>query len=274
MASRRLAFALPLALAVAAACTPLPPRFAPGVPVQWVGSPTFDLRRPQYVILHHTSDDTAQQALATLTNPARMVSAHYLVGRDGTVYQLVDERDRAWHAGASRWGADEDINSASIGIELDNDGAEPYPEAQLTALLALLADLKSRYDIPRENFLGHGDVAPGRKVDPGALFPWRTLAERGFGMWCDAPVAPAQSVTPAQAGARVDFALPDNASDPGLRRGDRELLALVGYDTANLDAAIGAFNRHFMALEDETTLSPEGRAVLECLAGLRKAPSR
>ena len=254
MASRRLAFAL--AVAAAAACTPIPPRFAPGVPVRWVASPNFDLRRPQYVILHHTSDDTAQQALATLTDPARRVSAHYLVGRHGTVYQLVDERDRAWHAGASRWGADTDINSASIGIELDNNGDEPYPEAQVAALLALLADLEARYDIPRENFLGHGDVAPGRKVDPGALFPWRALAERGFGMWCEAPAA----------------ALPGDAS--GMRRDDADLLALIGYDTSNLDAAVRAFNRHFMALEDEPTLSAEGHAVLECLAEPRMPSAR
>lgn len=247
MQFRRLVFALALA---AGACTPIPPRFVPGVPVRWVASPNFDLRRPQYVILHHTTNDTAVQALATLTSPERMVSAHYLVGRDGTVYQLVDERHRAWHAGSSRWGSDEDLNSASIGIELDNDGHEPYPEAQVQALLALLADIKTRHEIPRENFLGHGDVAPGRKVDPGALFPWKRLAERGFGMWCDETVASAHEVTPDT------------------------LLALVGYDVSNLDAAIRAFNRHFMALEDEPALSPQGRAVLECLAASTKAPSR
>ena len=264
MPPRRIAAALVVLLATAA-CTPIPPRFTPGVPVRWVASPNFDLRRPQYVILHHTTNGTAVQALATLTSPERMVSAHYLVGRDGTVYQLVDERYRAWHAGASRWGADSDINSASIGIELDNDGHEPYPDVQVQALLALLADLEARHDIPRENFLGHGDVAPGRKVDPGALFPWKLLAQRGFGMWCDAPVAPAPDVAPAQAGTQ--------SWDPGLR-GDDTLLALVGYDVTNLDAAIRAFNRHFMALEDEPTLSAEGRAVLECLAAATKAPSR
>ena len=247
MHSRRLIAALAL---VTAACTPIPPRFAPGVPVHWIASPNFDWRRPQYVILHHTSNDTAAPALATLTDPQRMVSAHYLVARDGTVYQLVDERYRAWHAGTSSWGSDEDINSASIGIELDNNGHEAYPEVQVQALLALLADVKSRHDIPRENFLGHGDVAPGRKVDPGALFPWRELAEHGFGMWCDTPMG----------------ALPGDALGPGLRRGDQDLLLLVGYDTTNLDAAIRAFNRHFMALEDEPALSPEGHAVLECLA--------
>jgi N-acetylmuramoyl-L-alanine amidase len=246
-----------------AACTPVPPRFAPGVPVRWAGSPSFDLRRPQYVILHHTTNETAQQALATLTNPLRMVSAHYLVARDGTIYQLVDERMRAWHAGISRWGGDTDINSASIGVELDNDGREPYPEVQIEALLALLADVKARHDIPAANFLGHGDVAPGRKVDPGILFPWRRLAQHGFGAWCDAPAG-----APAQAAHAAGPVTPVPAASS-----DADGLALFGYDVANLDAAIRAFNRHFMGLDDEPALSAEGRAVLECLVRLTRAPS-
>jgi N-acetylmuramoyl-L-alanine amidase len=228
--------------------------------VHHVASPSFDQRRPQYVILHHTSNPTAAQALATLTDPERMVSAHYLVARDGTIYQLVDERDRAWHAGTSRWGSDTDINSSSIGIELDNTGFEPYPAAQLEALLALLADIEARHGIPRANFLAHGDVAPGRKVDPSADFPWKVLAQHGFGAWCDAPaVAPAPSVTPAQAGAQSS---------------DADLLALFGYDVADPEAATRAFNRHFMALEDEPRLSAQGRAVLECLVAATKEPSR
>jgi N-acetylmuramoyl-L-alanine amidase len=239
-----------------AACTPVPPRFAPGIAVRQVASPSFDLRRPQYVILHHTTNGTAARALATLTDPARMVSAHYLVGRDGVVYQLVDERYRAWHAGASRWGAETDINSASIGIELDNDGFEPYPPAQVDALLALLADIEARHEIPRENFLAHGDVAPGRKVDPGALFPWNTLAQRGFGAWCDEPVTPDRTVTPDE---------PVTPAEAGARSSDAQALALFGYDVTNLEAAVRAFNRHFMALEDEPALSGAGRAMLACL---------
>jgi N-acetylmuramoyl-L-alanine amidase len=257
--------ALAAAALALAACTSVPPPFLPGIEVRHVPSPNFDLRRPRFVILHHTTNDTAARALATLTDRERMVSAHYLVGRDGVVYQLVDERYRAWHAGTSRWGSETDINSASLGIELDNTGFEPYPPAQLRALLALLADIRSRHDIPRENFLAHGDVAPGRKVDPGALFPWKVLAQHGFGAWCDEPVAappepvvPAP-VSPAQAGA---------ALSP-----DAEALALFGYDVSSPDAAIRAFNRHFMALEDEPVLSPEGRAVLACLLLATRAPS-
>jgi N-acetylmuramoyl-L-alanine amidase len=253
-----------LCVLAAAACTSVPPRFEPAIPVRHVASPNFDLRRPQYVILHHTTNPTAAQALATLTDPARMVSAHYLVARDGTIYQLVDERDRAWHAGASRWGADTDINSASIGIELDNTGVEPYPAAQIEALLKLLADIQARHDIPRANFLAHGDIAPGRKVDPSASFPWKLLAQNGFGAWCDAPAAaPVQPVTPPQ---------PVTPAQAGAESSDQDLLALFGYDVANPDAAVRAFNRHFMALEDEPTLSVAGRAMLECLVRERTKP--
>src|SRR5215831_7488647 len=103
------------------ACASAPERV--GVPsAEWLPSPNFDDRRPVFVVIHHTSNDTVAQALSVLRDPAREVSAHYLVGRDGHVYQLVDERKRAWHAGVSRWGGDPDLNSSSIGIELDNDG--------------------------------------------------------------------------------------------------------------------------------------------------------
>jgi N-acetylmuramoyl-L-alanine amidase len=142
-------------------------------------SPNFDQRRPNFVILHQTTNATVDKALATLTDPARKVSAHYLIGRDGKSLQLVDESARAWHAGESRWGGMSDLNSASIGIELDNTGDEPFAEPQITALLALLAELRERYRIPAANVLAHGDVAPTRKVDPAATFPgaaWRRPA--------------------------------------------------------------------------------------------------
>src|SRR5258706_14697731 len=103
------------------------------VPLEWRPSPNFDERRPNYVIIHATSDDTAEDALRTLTDPQRKVSSHYLIGRDGTVYQLVDERARAWHAGESQWGPDTDINSGSLGIELDNNGREPFSNVQISA---------------------------------------------------------------------------------------------------------------------------------------------
>ena len=148
------------------------------LPVVQHPSVNFNERRPSFVILHHTGNPDTRRALGTLSNPVAEVSAHYLVARDGTIYYLVDEMKRAWHAGDSWWGGPIDMNSASIGIELDNDGREPYAEQQIVVLLALLADIQQRYGIPAANFIGHGDIAPGRKVDPGVHFPWRRLAEQ------------------------------------------------------------------------------------------------
>ena len=236
-ATRSLLIVLALLLA---ACAPIVQRA--GIPTQWRASPNFDERRPNFVIIHHTTNDNADQALRTLTDPARGVSAHYLVGRNGTVYQLVDERARAWHAGASKWGSETDVNSSSLGIELDNNGHEPFPEAQISALLALLADIQNRYRIPRTNFLGHADVAPRRKVDPSGYFPWKTLADRGFGLWCDPP-------------------FPDSPLPPN----DRVQLQALGYDVSNLDAAIHAFKLHFVQDGDLRVLTDGDRALLRCL---------
>ena len=231
---------VPATLLALAACAPLPQRA--GIPTEWQPSPNFNERRPNFVILHHTSDDSVAQALRSLTNPLRAASAHYLIGRDGNIIQLVDERARAWHAGASKWGADTDLNSASLGIELDNNSNEPFPEAQISALLRLLADIKERYHIPAANFLGHADVAPGRKVDPSGYFPWKTLADHGYGLWCDPPFAP-----------------PPLPFDPAM-----ELRAL-GYNTDDLAAALRAFKLHFLPQEQAPGLNDDGRALLYCL---------
>lgn len=230
------------------ACAPAPVRTS--LASRWTPSPNFDARRPDFVIIHHTSDNEIDAALATLTNPAREVSAHYLIERDGTLYQLVDERARAWHAGKSKWGFETDLNSASIGIELDNNGHEPYTEPQVASLLALLADLKARYHIPTANFLGHGDIAVGRKVDPSALFPWKRLADRGFGLWCDP--GPFQPLVP------VDVPLS---------------LQSLGYDVSDPEAATRAFNRHFMGVEDSAQLTPEAAGVLDCLVREARSPA-
>ena len=147
-----------------------------------IASPNFDQRKPNYVILHHTGSDNADRALRTLTSAESRVSAHYLIDRDGKTIQLVEESARAWHAGKSYWGGNTDMNSVSVGIELDNNGSEPFAEAQIEALLILLADLKQRHNIPAANFIGHADVAPARKEDPSAFFPWDVLAQNGFGL--------------------------------------------------------------------------------------------
>ena len=128
---------------------------------------------------------SAPEAEDRLCDPAFEVSAHYLIGRDGAIVQLVDERLRAWHAGAGAWGGVRDVNSRSIGIELDNDGQTLFPAAQMQALVTLLRAVRARWSIPRERVIGHSDMAPGRKVDPGPLFDWRGLAEAGLSVWPD-----------------------------------------------------------------------------------------
>lgn len=214
-----------------------------GLPMQWKASPNHDARRPNFVILHHTTNDTAEQGLRTLTDPLQKVSAHYLIGRDGTRYQLVDERARAWHAGTSYWGGNRDVNSASIGIELDNNGNEAFAEAQIVSLLALLGDLRTRYAIPGANVLGHADVAPQRKADPSRFFPWRRLALQGFGLWCEPPYPPAP---------------------PGFD----SLLALqaIGYDVSRPEAAVSAFRLHFMPQAGDELPGTALDDALACLA--------
>ena len=225
---------------VVAACTPLPQRA--GVPTQWQPSPNFDERRASFVVIHYTGSDTAADALNTLTGRRAGVSAHYLIVRDGTIVQLVDERSRAWHAGESWWGGSFDVNSTSIGIELDNNGREPYPQIQIDALLSLLADLRLRHRLPSTSFLGHSDVAPRRKSDPGPLFPWRTLAAGGFGPWCDPP-----------------YPEPPPGFDPALG------LRAIGYDVRDFGAAVTAFHSHFTPDEIATELSERDRGLIYCL---------
>jgi N-acetylmuramoyl-L-alanine amidase len=153
-----------------------------------VTSPNFNdrLLPVSMVVLHYTGMRTAGEALARLCDPSSQVSAHYLIDEDGTVTCMVPEEKRAWHAGKSYWRGESDINSASIGIELVNPGHEfgyrPFPEPQMDALLPLLADMMDRHDIPRANVVGHSDVAPARKVDPGEYFDWARLGELGLAL--------------------------------------------------------------------------------------------
>ena len=147
-----------------------------------VESPNRDERKlpVTMVVLHYTGMQTAGEALDRMCDPEAKVSAHYMIEEDGTVTQLVPEEKRAWHAGQSYWRGINDVNSASVGIELVNPGHEwgyrPFPEAQMGALLPLLANILDRHDIPRANVVGHSDVAPARKQDPGELFDWERLA--------------------------------------------------------------------------------------------------
>lgn len=180
------------------------------------------------IVLHYTALPTCEDSLARLcdpTNSAGRVSAHYLVDVDGTIYQLVDESKRAWHAGVGSWRGLDKINDRSVGIEIQNIGlAEngkrvPYPAHQIDAVVAICRDIKARYGIANRDIFGHSDSAPTRKQDPGEAFPWRTLADAGVGIWTDDFVDTSKSI-------------PD-------------MLTKIGYDVSDLDKAIIAFQRHF-----------------------------
>lgn len=153
-----------------------------------VDSPNWNERKRaiSMVVLHYTGMKTAVEALERMCDAEAEVSAHYMIDEDGIVTRLVPEEKRAWHAGRSYWRGESDVNSASIGIELVNPGHEwgyrAFPEAQMDALLPLLADILDRHDIPRANVVGHSDIAPARKQDPGELFDWRRLARLGLAL--------------------------------------------------------------------------------------------
>jgi N-acetylmuramoyl-L-alanine amidase len=159
----------------------------------WVDllSPNFDLRPVggsiDILLLHYTGMESAQAAIDRLRSPLAKVSAHYLVDEDGSVYRLVGEDKRAWHAGVSRWAGEADINARSIGVELVNPGHEfgyrAFPDPQMMALVALARGIVERHSIPAARVLGHSDVAPLRKADPGELFDWKRLAGAGIGLW-------------------------------------------------------------------------------------------
>jgi N-acetylmuramoyl-L-alanine amidase len=228
------------------------------------------------VIIHHTAQDSTAQTLKTFTLTRTQVSAHYVIGRDGRVYHMLNDYLRAWHGGAARWGNDTDINSSSIGIELDNNGTEPFAEPQLTSLLKVLAGLKKTYNIPTANFIGHADIAPTRKNDPSARFPWQRLAEKGYGLWYDAEALtsppPADSTAglpgtlPLPRRALADSTLVDarlaqlNNAPPPIT--PQEALRIIGYDTRNLPAAIRAFKLHFIPQNVNGPLSEADLRIL------------
>jgi N-acetylmuramoyl-L-alanine amidase len=234
--SARLAIAC---AAMLAGCGGMPPAATTTI---YVPSPNHNERRPNFIIVHDTTNDTIERPLKTLTDPSQEVSAHYLIGRDGSLYQLVDESRRAWHAGQSYWGGLTDLNSASIGIELDNTGDEAYAEAQIVRLIALLKDIQARYRIPSGNVLGHGDIAPRRKVDPGRYFPWERLAKEELGAWCPQD---------------WESNLPEG--------GPVLLLQAIGYDVTDPIAALKAFRRHHFASDAEGEASAVELRWMHCL---------
>lgn len=178
----------------------------------WHPSPNFGERRcgalPDMVMLHYTAMPSTQAALDWLCNAAAEVSAHYLVGRDATVWQMVREEDRAWHAGAGAWGDVEDVNSRSIGIEISNDGAEPFGAPQMAAVRELLSGILRRWAIPAQRVVAHSDTAIGRKIDPGLRFDWKALALEGVSIWPDDGGPEADFL---QSARRFGYVWPDDA---------------------------------------------------------------
>lgn len=202
-------------------------------PLFWAGTTNFGMRKPNFVIIHHTAQKACDTTLHTFTLPRTQVSAHYVICKDGTIHHMLNDYFRAWHAGNSKWGNVTDVNSVSIGIELDNNGFETFAEAQINSLLLLLKKLKKVNTIPTANFIGHADIAPKRKVDPNKYFPWQLLSQNGFGFWYDT--------------SNVKIPPDFNAI---------QSLRIIGYDTRDSVAAIRAFKLHFVQ-QDTTQLITE-----------------
>jgi N-acetylmuramoyl-L-alanine amidase len=213
-------------------------------------SPNFDARAlpVSMVVLHYTGMIDGASAIARLADPEAKVSAHYVVAEDGQIIRMVNEANRAWHAGRSWWRGISDINSASIGIEIVNPGHEfgyrPFPEAQIDAVIHLLGGIVRRHGITRGNVVGHSDVAPARKDDPGELFPWHRLAKLRLAL-----PRPTKNL------------MDPHWSDAGF------LLALerFGYDIADGPAAVRAFQRRFRPELMDGIVDGECRAILLAL---------
>lgn len=227
-------------------------------------SPNFDARKapPDMIVLHYTGMQTGEGAIARLRDPEAKVSAHYVVEEDGRVFQLVPEERRAWHAGVSFWKGATDINAASVGVEIVNPGHEfgyrPFPDVQIAAVIALVADIRTRWIIDNARIVGHSDVAPDRKDDPGELFPWKRLAEAGHGLWVEPAAAPGDPLAEGAEGAGV-FAL-----QAGFTR--------LGYDCApsgkfdgHTTAVVKAFQQHWVQSRFDGVADGETRARLIAL---------
>jgi N-acetylmuramoyl-L-alanine amidase len=209
------------------------------VSTSWVGTTNFSMRRPNYVIIHHTAQNSCEQTLKTFTLPNTQVSSHYVICKDGTVYHMLNDLLRGHHAGVSKWGNATDLNSSSIGIEIDNNGFEPFTNEQINSLLVVLDRLKKAYNIPVANFIGHSDIAPGRKIDPNRNFPWQKLSEQGFGYWYDT--------------TNVQIPVNFNAM---------QALRIIGYDIKNDTNAIQSFKLHFVQNDSTKLITDADKKIL------------
>jgi N-acetylmuramoyl-L-alanine amidase len=200
-------------------------------------------KEPDSIILHYTGMASGAAALARLCDPAAEVSAHYFIAEDGGIFQLVPEARRGWHAGRSYWAGTKDMNSASIGIEIQNGGQEfgapAYPGAQIEAVIALCRDIMRRRAIVPARVLAHSDIAPGRKIDPGEYFPWGELAAAGVGHYTlPHPIGHDTPLAPGAVGEKVEAL--------------QQMLAAYGYEVGvggiydtKTEQAVAAFQRHF-----------------------------
>lgn len=219
------------------------------------GSPIIDT-----VILHYTGMKTGMEALDRLCSAEAQVSAHYLIEENGDIYELVAPEKRAWHAGVSFWQGRHNMNDTSIGIEMVNPGHEfgyrPFPDCQIERLESLLRYVKTRFDIPASRFIGHSDVAPDRKQDPGELFPWKRLAQGGFGLWAE-PIMKDATIIAKKAMVN------DKCADLN------ERLAVIGYSVPQGEKfshatfmALSAFQRHWRPEKIDGHLDRETQSVM------------
>jgi N-acetylmuramoyl-L-alanine amidase len=191
-------------------------------PKDWVGTTNFNMRKPNIVIIHHTAQNSCEQTLKTFTLPRTQVSAHYVICRDGVVHHMLNDY---------------------LGIELDNNGQEPFESAQIEALLVLLDRLKKAHGVPTANFIGHADIAPTRKNDPSVFFDWRTLAVKGFGLWYDDT-------------SRIQLPLKFDT---------QQAFRIVGYDVKDTSAVISTFKRKFLKDDLSKTLNEGDKKILYSL---------
>lgn len=209
------------------------------IPNTWYPTVNFNMRKPNFVVLHHTAQDSCAQTLKTFSLEEKQVSSHYLICKDGDVYTLSNDYLRTWHAGSGQWGNIVDMNSSSIGIEIDNNGSEPFTENQINSLIILLENLQKKYNIPTANFIAHSDFAPKRKQDPSIYFPWEKLAGHNFGYWRD-----------------------ESLQIPPLDFNFIYALRMIGYDISDENAAIVAFKRHFVQNDISPFLTEYDKAVV------------
>ncbi|MCP4933979.1 MAG: N-acetylmuramoyl-L-alanine amidase [bacterium] len=217
----------------------------------WRDAPNFEERRndliPSLLIMHYTGMESTQAALDILCSPESNVSCHYLVDEHGTITQMVMEQHRAWHAGRAHWAGKNDINSCSIGIEIANEGhvleLQPFPDQQIEAVMALSKDILKRHDILAQNVIGHSDIAPARKKDPGEKFPWNRLHENGIGHF----------VEPEPIGDDLGYGIGDTNKEIAKMQ---HLLVQYGYQInenghfdETSDFVVRAFQRHFRPLK-------------------------